>query len=226
MFPILIRGLIIYIVIVASVRIMGKRQIGELQPSELVVTILLSQIASMPLEDSEVPLLQCLFSVFLLVSFEIIFSVITVKSIKFRHLVEGKSVAVISEGKILQKNLKLLRLTVDDLIESLRLKDVFDLSQVDYAFIETNGTMSVKLKAQYSPATVGDLKEKPPKEYIDCLIISDGKILESEMEKCGLGKEKLKNILKKKNLKPKDIFLMTYSKDQKNNIVLKEKKKK
>lgn len=220
--PLMIRGFIIYIVIIASVRIMGKRQIGELQPSELVITILLSQIASMPLENSETSLIESLVAIFLLVALEIIFSVLAIKSRTLRNLLQGHSVLIIEEGKIVEKNLKLLRLSIEDLIEALRLKDVFDVTQVEYAYVETNGTISLKLKSSHEALTLEDLKIKKKSTYLDCLVLSDGKIIEREFSLCGIkNKEEIENILFEKGLKAKDVLLMTYSKDGKSNIILK-----
>lgn len=220
--PLMIRGFIIYIVIIASVRIMGKRQIGELQPSELVITILLSQIAAMPLENSETALIESLVAIFLLVSLEIIFSVLTIKSRTLRNILQGHSVLIIKEGQIVEKNLKLLRLSVEDLIEALRLKDVFDITQVNYAYIETNGTISLKLKSAFENVTLSDLKIKKEETSIDCLVLSDGKIIEREFSLCSINdKKEIENLLFEKGLNAKDVLLMTYSKDGKSNILLK-----
>ena len=133
MLSILIRGIIIYIIVIASVRLMGKRQIGELQPAELVVTILLSDIASMPLQNSNTPLLQSIIAVFLLIALEIITSCLALKFRSFRTLLQGHSVMIVKNGKIVQKNMKQIRYSVDDVIEALRLKDVFDVSKVNFA---------------------------------------------------------------------------------------------
>ncbi len=222
MIPLIIRGFIVYIVVIASVRLMGKRQIGELQPAELVVTILLSEIAAMPLENSETPLIQSLVSVFLLVSLEVMFSVFSMKSGKFRTLLQGHSVMIIKEGKILQENMKLVRYSVDDLMEALRLKDVFDIDTVQYAYIETNGSISILLKKQSSPATNGDLNIKANDDPIPCLVISDGKVITREFDVCGLTDNKLEKILKEKKLKKSNVLLMTYSKDGSANIVVRE----
>ncbi len=222
MIPLIIRGFIVYIVVIASVRLMGKRQIGELQPAELVVTILLSEIAAMPLENSETPLIQSLVSVFLLVSLEVIFSVCSMKSRKLRTILQGHSVMVIREGKIVQQNLKLVRYSVDDIMEALRLKDVFDIKDVEYAYIETNGSISVMLKENKRTLTTADLNIEVKKEHIPCLVISDGKIVDREFDVCSLTTQKLLKILKKERLSVNDILLMTYSKDGKTNIVVKE----
>lgn len=223
MIPLMIRGLIIYVVIISSVRLMGKRQIGELQPSELVITILLSQIASMPLEDNETSLVKCVVAIFLLVSLEIIASVLAMKSRKFRMILQGNSVLVIKDGKIVQKNMRLIRFSVDDLIEALRLKDVFDISTVDYAYIETNGAMSVLLKGENEPVTFSAIGMEKEKEAVPCLVISDGKIVRREFDVCNLTDEKLFGVLRKNNINEKDVLLMTYSADGKTNIIPKEK---
>ena len=143
----ILRIFILYVLATAAVRIMGKRQIGELQPSELVITILLSEIAAIPMQDTDIPLLNSVVAVLLLVAFEIISSVISMKSRGARRLLEGNAVTVIRDGKIDQKEIKRLRYTVDDLLTALRQKDVFVLSDVTYAIVETNGTLSVVKKA-------------------------------------------------------------------------------
>lgn len=219
MTPLLIRGIIIYIVVIASVRLMGKRQIGELQPAELVITILLSEIASMPIQDSETPLLQCVVSIFLLVALEVISSVFSMKSRTFRTLIQGHSIIVIKNGEIVQENMKLIRYSVDDLMEALRLKNVFDISQVNYAYIETNGSISVLLNQNDSPVTPPDLEIEKENPALPCLVISDGKIIKREFDICKLNEEKLKKILKNKKLTPEEILIMTYSADGKSTII-------
>lgn len=224
MLPLLIRGFIVYIVLIASVRIMGKRQIGELQPSELVITFLLSQIASQPIESSETPLLGCLVSIVLLVSLEVISSVLIMKFSKLRNIIQGNSIKVISEGKIIEKNMSKLRFSVEDLMEALRLKDVFDISQVYTAYIETSGELSVKIKNENETVTLKDLKIKPEKDEIPILVVSDGKIIEKDLSDCKLTKEKLKKILRTQGIDTKDILIMTFTQSGNSNIVLKENK--
>ncbi len=215
MLPILIRGIIIYIIVIISVRLMGKRQIGQLQPAELVITILLSDIASMPLQNSDTPLLQSVAAIFLLIALEIITSCLALKFRPFRTLLQGHSVMIIKGGEIDQAEMKKIRYSVDDVVEALRLKDVFDIGSVSFAYVETNGSLSVLLKDE----------ENEPLE-LPCLVISDGKIIEREFPVCGLTKEKLLLRLKSKGINPKDVLLMTYSKDGKSSIILKKENKK
>lgn len=220
MINVLLRGVIVYIAVILAVRLMGKRQIGELQPSELVVTILLSEIAAMPLENGSAPLFTCLSLIFLLASFEVISSALSVKYPAFRKLIQGNSVLIIKNGEIVQKELGLIRYSVEDLTEALRLKDVFDIQSVDFAYVETNGSVSIKLKKDYTPPTKSD--EKSEDGLLPCLVISDGKILEREFQYCNMTKDKLKKILAKKGLRKEDILLMTADKKGNFHIVRKQ----
>lgn len=220
----LIRGLIIYVIVIASVRLMGKRQIGELQPGELVVTMLLSEVASMALQGDNLPLYSSISLIFLFVALEILSSVLSLKFKKYRNMLQGKSVLVIEDGVISEKNLKLIRYSVDDLIENLRLNNVFDISQVQYAYIETNGSVSVLLKPEYRTVTPKDLKLKCENEPLPCLVISDGDIVREEFSVCGMSEEKLHKILMSKGTTRKNILLMTADKSGRFFIIEKDKK--
>ena len=143
----LIRTLVLYVAIMIAIRLMGKRQISELQPSELVVTLLISDIASIPMQNTAQPLVSGIIPMFILVACELLISFIMVKSSKFRRLVCGRPIVVIENGKINQSEMKRLRMTTEDLSEQLRQADVFDLDEVDFAIVETNGNMSVLKKA-------------------------------------------------------------------------------
>ena len=138
----LIRATILYVIIIFLIRLMGKRQIGELQPSELVITILISEIASIPMENNSVPIINSVVALFALVAYEILTSAAGLKSNKLRSVIQGHPVIVIRDGKIDAKALKKLRMTVNDLVSALRQKDVFEISQVSYAIFETNGAVS------------------------------------------------------------------------------------
>lgn len=208
----MLRGVIVYATVILSVRLMGKRQIGELQPSELVTTFLLSEVASMPLQNKDCSLLSCFVLLFVLVALEIIFSVIAVKSPFFRRLTQGRSVLVIKDGRLLCDKMAELRYSVDDLLEALRLKDIFDISLVKYAYIETNGSLSVMLKEKDSPVTAGQLKLPLADEQLSCLVISDGKIIEKDFELCDMTREKLYKLISKRGLTVENIFLMTADK--------------
>lgn len=209
MFVTLIRTIILYILAIFSIRIMGKRQIGELQPSDLVVTLLISQIISIPIQDTDIPLVNTLIPIFLLVGFEILTSVFNMKSIKFRAFMQGHPIVIINDGNLNQKLLRELRFTIDDLLEALRQKDIFDISQVQYAIVETNGQISVLLKAENDTVTREDLKLSPEPQGFKCPVVIDGKIVTQDFKICNMNKEKIHKIAKKEKIEIKDIMLMT-----------------
>lgn len=224
MFVTLIRTIILYITVIAAVRIMGKRQIGELQPTELVITILLSEIVAIPMQDNDLPLINTIIPVLVLISFEIIISVLSLKSVHFRNAMQGNPVVVIKDGKLLFDQIKKIRFTVDDLLESLRQKDVFDISKVAYAIVETNGALSVLLKPEHSFTTKSDMKVTVNDDGIPCPVIIDGRIIESNFDCCNLTTEKLNKIIKKDKIDINKTLLLTVSKGGKRTYIGKEKK--
>ncbi len=219
MFVTLIRTIILYLVVIATMRIMGKRQIGELQPTELVVTILLSEIVAIPMQDNDIPLVNTFIPVFVLVGFEILISIISLKSVRFRSLMQGNSLIIIRNGIIDQQQIKRLRYSVDDILEALRRKDVFDISQVQYAIAETNGEISVMLKSEYSPVIRSDLKLKPNDDTLPCVVIADGEIIQSDFKDCGMTMEKLQKIIKNDKINVKETLLMTIDKNGKKTVI-------
>lgn len=223
MFVTIIRTIILYFIVVLVVRIMGKRQIGEMQPSELVITLLLSEIIAMPMENTDIPLVSTVIPVLLLVSFEIIISALSMKSLKFRFLIQGHPIIIIRNGELQQGEMKKLRLTVDDILESLRQKDVFDISLVSYAIIETNGKMSVMLKPEYETLIRTDINISPKESGIPCVVITDGQIERSSYEDCNMTDEKLKKIIKKQNIDVGNTLLMTIDKLGKTVVIGREK---
>lgn len=152
----IIRLVILYCMVTLAIRLMGKRQVGELQPTELVVTILLSELVAIPIQDNSLPMATSLISGAMLISLEIISSVIALRWKGFRTLTQGNSVIVVDKGKVDFNQLSNLRISFDDFLEALRLKDVFDITQVNTCYVETNGQISVELKPQYQPMKKGD----------------------------------------------------------------------
>ena len=160
MFTTVYRTVILYVLVIISIRLMGKRQIGDMQPSELVITLLISEIAAMPLQDTDQPLLFGASAILTLVLLEIGISIIALKSFFVRKMLSGKSVILIKDGIIDQKQLKKVRMTILDLIELLRAEQIFDISTVSFAVLETGGNLSVLLKAKDQPATAADVGAK------------------------------------------------------------------
>lgn len=218
----IIRTVILYLAAVFSVRLMGKRQIGELQPAELVVTILLSEIAAIPIQDNDIPLINSIVPLMLLVGFEILSSVIGIKSVRFRKINDGNPFIIIKDGVIDQKKLKALRLTVDDLLSALRQKDVFDISDVEYAVMETNGSVSLLLKPEKRGVTAQDMNITVKDSGFLCPVIIDGRIIGKHLSNCGFSRKKLDSALKKAKLSQNEVLLMTVDKNGKTEIIKKE----
>ncbi len=218
----LARALILYVLIIICMRIMGKRQLGELQPTELVITILLSEIAAIPMQDNALPLGNSIVAVLLLVALEIINSVFVLKSSRFRSFLQGNSLVVIRDGVIDQKQLKRLRFTVDDLLDQLRQKDVFDVSDVRYAIVETNGQLSVMLKPEKETITA-EMADIPNKtKGLLCMVINDGKFLRRSFKECNMNEEKLYSVLKSENIEMDEVLFMVADKEGNYTIVQKD----
>lgn len=215
----IIRTVILYIILTFSVRLMGKRQIGDMQPNELVITLLISEIAAIPLQDTSQPLLFGIAAIFVLVILEIIMSVLAMKCRKIRKLMSGKSVVVIKNGEIDQVAMKDVRMTVLDLIELLRGQDVFDISTVAFAVLEVNGELSVLLKSSEQPATAKDLKLKPTEAILPLPVITDGKIESDSLDALKITRRELDELLKKHKTSSEEIFLMTMDRKRNFNIV-------
>ena len=215
----IIRTAVLYFFLTFSIRLMGKRQIGDMQPNELVITLLISEIAAIPLQDTSQPLLLGIASIFILVILEIVMSVISLKSLKIRKLMSGKSVVIIKNGIIDQHAMKKVRMTVLDLIELLRGQNIFDISTVAFAVLEVNGELSVLLKNSEQPATAGDLNIEKPDTALPLPVITDGKILPETLEALQIEEAQILKILKSYESDVKNIFLMTMDRYGNSNII-------
>ncbi len=218
---VLIRAVILYIIITFSLRLMGKRQLGELQPSELVVTILISNIAAIPVEDSSVPMIMGIVPILTLVCLDVIMSGIMLKSAKLRKLMIGSPRIIISEGDILQKEMKRLRYTVDDLTEAMREQQIFDITQIHYAIVETTGKINFLLKKDYQPAERQDVKAGGSTDNPPSVIIRDGIADSEQLRLLGLGEQWLTKTLRENNVGIKGVFLMTADRNGKHTIIKK-----
>ena len=203
------RTIVLYIFVTLGIRLMGKRQIGEMQPNELVITLLISEIAAIPLQDTSQPILNGVVAIFMLVILEIIISVITMKSLYVRKIMNGKSAVIIKNGVIDQNMMRQVRMTVLDFVELLRGQDVFDISTVAYAVLEVNGNLSVLLKSSEQPVTVKDIDIKKEKATLPLPVISDGKIIRESLDALEISEEDIKSTVKKNSTDIKDVFLMT-----------------
>lgn len=213
------RTIILYVFLTLGIRIMGKKQIGEMQPNELVITLLISEIAAIPLQDTAKPILDGVTAIFMLIILEILMSVFCLKFMKIRKLMNGNSVVIIKNGVIDQKALKKVRMTVLDLVEQLRVENVFDISTVAFAVLEVNGNLSVLLKKSEQPATVKDLRIKTEPEALPLPVITDGKIIVESLNALGISQNQLERKLKANQTQVKDVFLMTLDRYDNINLV-------
>ncbi len=215
MISIITRTAIMFILIIFSLRIMGKKNLGEFQPSDLVSTIIISNLTSLVIEAPELPIINSIVSILLIMCFEVFLSVWVKKSENFAHLIQGKSKILIQNGIIDQKVMKELRFSVDDVLEALRGKDIFYLEEVCLAIVETTGTVNI----YKDPNAQTNIK----KNYVPAMpVIVDSKIIYPNLKTTSYSSEKLQSILDKNNLTLDKILLMTLDGDCQYNITLKE----
>jgi len=185
MLLVIIRTLILYAATVLLLRVMGKRQIGQLQPYELVVIIMISELAAIPMQNTGIPLVSGLIPIFILVAAQVALSLISLYSEKARGAICGKPSIVIANSRIVEEELKRLRYNLNDLLEQLRLKDVPDISEVEYAILETSGQLSVILKSEKRPLMPQDLNISPDYEDLPTTLIIDGRVIDENLTRIG-----------------------------------------
>ena len=191
-------------------RLMGKRQIGELSPSDLVVTIMVSELASIPLQDATVPLLFGLVPIITLVSVEILTSYLCIKSQLIRRAFNGRDAVIIRSGKLDRKKMRDLRLTVDEVMEALRQNNIASPADLKYAVIETSGQLSYILKTDQQPVTAGMMGIAPPDMGLPLIVVSDGKAITANIDKLNLTLVDIEKRIKKARIPSvREVFLMT-----------------
>ena len=209
----LIRTVILYFSIMAALRLTGKRQIGELEPSELVLTMMLSDLAAVPMQDFGIPLLAGLVPILILLSLSMLLSQLSLKSRFFRELICGKPAVIIDNGRICQDTMRRNRLTTDELLEELRAQGYSDLAAVKYAVLENSGRLSILPYSAQQPPTAAQLKlPVEDNAFLPLILISDGKVIRNNLEKTGNDAAWLHLLLKSKGFSsPCDVFLLTLS---------------
>ena len=220
------RTIIIYLCVLFAMRIMGKRQLGELQPEELVSTILISNLASISIESEDVPVTASLIPLFLIAALELLGSMLSFRSQKFFNVLSGRPKTVILDGKIDQDALRTLRLTTADLMEALRGKDIFDPRKVSYAVIETNGTLSAALRPEYETATLDDLKLRVRQVNATIPFVVDGQVLEDNLHWCGKDRDWLQRTAEANTLLPEEILLLIGNETEDYFLLKKESRRK
>jgi len=197
-------------------RLMGKRQIGQLQPSELVVSLIIADLAAIPMGNTGIPLITGIIPILTLFVCEALLSYISLKSQRARRIISGKPSIIIEKGNIIERELKKQRFNIDDLMEQLRLKNVTDVKDVEYAILETGGQISVVLKTEKKTVTREDLNIQRPYEGLPVSLIIDGYVNQHNLNIAGHDMKWLENELRKNNIKsPKDVLFAYISADNK-----------
>lgn len=222
----IIRTFILYFLVMFSLRLMGKKQIGQMEPSELTVAIMISELATIPLSETGIPLLNGIVPVLILAAIEILVSIFVIKSLKFRKLVTGKPVIIVEKGILKEDVLRNTRFTTDDLLTEMRLKSISNITDIQYAILETGGQVSFILNKQNSPITFKDLNINIEDDFMPFPIISKGFLSKENLKIIDQDEIWLKKELKKKGYKNySDILLLLANNKEIKFIQKKEPKK-
>lgn len=206
----LVRTVILYLFIVFGIRLLGKRQIGELEPSELVLSLIIADLASVPMQDYGIPLLSGIVPILTLLALSSLLSILTVKSIPLRALLCGRPSVIIREGKINAKEMLKNRFTNDELLEELRLSGSTDISKIRCAILETSGRLSVIPYAREQPLTPAQMQVNVPESGLPLILINDGRTLSKNLHARGLDSLWLAEQLHARGIPSADeIFLLT-----------------
>lgn len=224
MIVVLLRTIILYLLIIAGIRLLGKRQVGELEPSELVLSLIIADLAAVPMQDNGIPLLAGIIPIFTLLSVTTVLSILTMKSIRFRALICGRPSVIVANGKVRQQEMRSNRFTVDELMEELRLQGVVDLTTVKYAILETNGHLSVLLQQSEHPVTAAQMGIRQTCDMgLPVILINDGRVIEHNLKGRGLDRNWLQKQLAAHHIKHyKDVFMLTVDESDQVYLVPKE----
>ena len=216
MFIVFLRVIIIYVTVLVFLRLMGKRQIGEMQPYEVVITLIIADLATLPMSDINIPLFNGILPLAILVLIHYFLTLLTRKNKRIRQIMCGKSIIIIGPEGIDYQAMKDLNMSIDDLIEMLRQTGYYFFDQVQYAIIETNGKMSVIPTSKTAPATAEDINVENPPAKLPHIIISDGKIIKDELKPLNISMKSLNKLLNKLNAESiKDILILSADKEGK-----------
>lgn len=210
MLIVFVRTIILYILIVTLMRIMGKRQIGQLQASELVVSLIIADLAAIPMGNVGIPLLAGIIPILTLFIAEAILSYVALKSQFARRILSGKPSIIVAKGKIIEKELNKQRFSVDDLIEQLRIKNISSIEDVEYAILETGGDLSVILKTPKKPVIREDLKVNAKYEGLPTTIVIDGALIKENLSIAGINENWLQKKLRNNKISSKKDILFAF----------------
>ena len=204
-----LRTLFLYLVLIFAVRLMGKRQIGEMEPAEFVVTMLVANLAAIPMQDGAIPLYSGLVPILTVLGMELVLSGLILHSVRFRRFLCGKPVILIDNGKLVQQNLRRTRVTLDELTGHLREKDVLDIQTVQFAILETNGNLSVFPYPKEKPASAKDAGVQAAKQYLPVTILEDGYLSKENLKRAGKDETWLQTILSQHSSDIMSTYLLT-----------------
>ncbi len=218
-----VRSIVLYLIIVIGIRLLGKHQVGELEPAEFVLALIIADVASVPMQDYGIPLLMGVIPIITLLCLSMILSVLTLKSLKLRALLAGVPSILIQNGTVNQKELRRTRMTLDEVLEELRLQGYTDLASVRYAVLETNGQLSILPYAQKKPPTAEDMDIPVCDPGLPLVLINDGRLISANLKRCGLSGNWLDKQLKKHGVSSvKDVFLLTVDEEKQTYFIQKE----
>lgn len=203
------RTLFLYLVLIFAVRLMGKRQIGEMEPAEFVVTMLVANLAAIPMQDGAIPLYSGLVPILTVLGMELVLSGLILRSVRLRQLLCGKPVILIDNGKIMQENLKSARINLDELTGQLRAKDVLDIRTVQFAILETSGDLSVFPYPKEKPASAKDAGVQATGQHLPVTLVEDGYLSRENLERAKKDEKWLEKVLSQHNCGIQDTFLLT-----------------
>lgn len=204
-----LRTLILYLLLILVIRLLGKRQVGQMEPSEFVVTMLVANLAAIPMQDAALPLHSGLIPMLTVLGAELVLSALSLRSITLRRLLCGKPVILIENGRVLQGNLRKTRVTLDELTGLLREKDILEISGVQYAILETSGNLSVFPYPKEAPASAKDAGIHPKPRYLPITIVGDGHIYRENLRLAGKTDAWLHRQLDAHRAQLKDTWLLT-----------------
>lgn len=203
------RTVILYSALILVIRLMGKRQLGQMEPTEFVVTMLIADLAAVPMQDEGIPLLSGLIPILVVLAIELLLSVAVYSFVPIRCFLCGKPVILLEHGKLLQQNMKKTRINADELSQYLRQNGYLDPSQIRYAILETNGSISVLPEPKYAPACAKDAGVQVQGTSLPYTLISHGQLVWDNLKKSGRTKQWLEQTLKNYNCRIRDVFLLT-----------------
>lgn len=214
MLNIMVKSALLYIVLLIVMRLMGKRQIGQLQPFEFSITLVIAELACLPMGDPSIPLIYGIIPVFTLFIVHITMNFIAVKSPRFRKILNGKPLIIINGGNIDTRAVKSADMDSDDISEALRIAGYFFPEEIEFAVLETNGSLSVMPKYANSPYTPSDAGLSNREKFLPYTVIAEGRLLKNNLIKLGLSEQQIESQLQKLQLIQKQVFLMTVTQDK------------